>query len=237
MALTQTQRRTPSPDQADDARARIVERKLDGWITGTGTDFDSVVIAGGNGITSHAFAARLAREPRFAGKIVLAAPPKQESRRLIGGVSLGAYAADFLSYAVGLGHTEPVAFRDGAFPSYFLKAPGTTKFHPIVLERGITHDATFEDWAELAYAPAGDAAMSLRNFRKDMRINLLNLQGNIVLSYMVYRCWVSEYQSLPELDASANAVAIQTLKLENEGWERDYEVTKPTEPSFTEPAN
>jgi phage tail-like protein len=71
--------------------------------------------------------------------------------------------------------------------------------------------------------------MSLRNFRKHMRINLLNLQGNIVLSYMVYRCWISEYQPLPELNADANDVAIETVVLEHEGFERDREVREPAE--------
>ena len=126
-------------------------------------------------------------------------------------------------------HTEAVSYRSGAFPSFFLKTPGTTTFDPIVLERGITHDATFDDWAELAYSPAGDAAMSLRNFRKDMRINLLNMQGNIVLSYMVYRCWVSRYQPLPELNADANEVAIETIVLEYEGFDHDREVKEPEE--------
>jgi phage tail-like protein len=126
-------------------------------------------------------------------------------------------------------HTEPLNHRGGFFPSHFLKTPGSTKFDPIILERGVTHDTTFENWAELAYAPAGDAAMSLRNFRKDMRINLLNMQGSVVLSYMVYRCWVSEYQPLSELDANANAVAIETVVLEHEGFERDREVKEPEE--------
>jgi len=126
-------------------------------------------------------------------------------------------------------YTEPVDFRSGSFPSHFLKAPGTSKFDAIVLERGITHDTTFEDWAEAAYAPAGDAAMSLRNFRKDMRINLLNQQGTIVLSYMVFRCWVSEYQPLPELNANGNEVAVETIVLEHEGFERDRAVAEPEE--------
>jgi phage tail-like protein len=126
-------------------------------------------------------------------------------------------------------HTEPVSYRSGAFPSYFLRTPGSTTFDPIILERGVTHDTTFEDWAELAYSPAGDAAMSLRNFRKDMRINLLNMQGTVVLSYMVYRCWVSQYQPLPELNADANDVAIETIVLEHEGFERDREVREPEE--------
>ena len=126
-------------------------------------------------------------------------------------------------------HTESVSYRSGAFPSYFLRTPGTTTFDPIILERGVTHDTTFEDWAELAYSPAGDAPMSLRNFRKDMRINLLNMQGTVVLSYMVYRCWVSQYQPLPELNADANEVAIETIVLEHEGFERDREVREPEE--------
>jgi phage tail-like protein len=122
-----------------------------------------------------------------------------------------------------------VDYRSGTFVSRFLRSPGLSKFDPIVLKRGITHDTTFEDWAELVYHPAGDAAMSLRNFRKDMRINLLNQQGSVVLSYMVYRCWVSEYAPLPDLDADANEVAMETIVLEHEGFERDRGVSEPQE--------
>ena len=126
-------------------------------------------------------------------------------------------------------HTATVEYRRGAFVSHFLKSPGITRFDPIVLERGITHDTTFEDWAELVYHPDGDAAMSLRNFRKDIRINLINLQGAVVLSYMVFRCWVSEYAPLPDLDADANEVALETIVLEHEGFERDRGVAEPSE--------
>ena len=125
--------------------------------------------------------------------------------------------------------TEIVSFRSGSFLNQLLKAPGVTRFEPIVLKRGITHDTTFEEWAELAYNPAGDGAMSLKNFRKDMRINLLNQQGSIVLSYMVFRAWVTEYQPLPELCADANEVAMETIVLEHEGFERDRAVTEPAE--------
>ena len=125
--------------------------------------------------------------------------------------------------------TESVLWRDGTFANHFLTAPGPSSFCPLTLERGITHDPTFEDWAELAYSPDGDAAMSLRNFRKDMRIDLLNQQGSVVLSYMVYRCWVCEYQALPELDANATAVAIEKIVLRYEGFERDRAVTEPEE--------
>lgn len=125
--------------------------------------------------------------------------------------------------------TEVVDYRSGTFVNRFLKSPGLSKFDPIVLKRGVTHDTTFEDWAELVYHPAGDAAMSLRHFRKDMRINLLNQQGTVVLSYMVYRCWVSEYAPLPDLDADANEVAMETIVLEHEGFERDRSVSEPQE--------
>jgi phage tail-like protein len=125
--------------------------------------------------------------------------------------------------------TETILYRDGAFASHLITAPGTTSFEPITLERGITHDTTFEDWAALAYNPAGDAAMSLLTFRKDMLINLLNQQDSVVLSYMVYRCWVAEYEALPVLDAHDNAVAIEKIVLQYEGWERDRDVGEPTE--------
>ncbi len=105
------------------------------------------------------------------------------------------------------------------------------------MERGVTHDTEFEKWANKVwnFGSGLGAEVSLKDFRKDVIIEVYNEAGQLAIAYKVFRCWVSEYQSLPELDASANAVAIQTLKLENEGWERDYEVSEPTEPQFTEP--
>jgi len=123
--------------------------------------------------------------------------------------------------------TEPVIHREGGDPSTSRLSPSVWKFEPITLERGLTHDPEFENWANLANNLAGDAAMSLNNFRKDIIIELLNEQGVTVKAYKVYRCWVSEYQSLPELDANAHAVAIERLVLQNEGWERDASVTEP----------
>jgi phage tail-like protein len=133
--------------------------------------------------------------------------------------------------------TEPITHRDGADPSTERKSPGQSKFEAITLERGVSHDPEFEQWANKVwnYGSGLGAEVSLKDFRKDIIIEVYNEAGQLVLGYRVYRCWVSEYQAMPELDASANAVAIQTLKLENEGWERDYEVTEPTEPEFTEP--
>jgi phage tail-like protein len=125
--------------------------------------------------------------------------------------------------------TEKVEHREGGDPSHSRLSPGRTKFEAITVERGVTHDPEFETWANLVYSTQGDAAMSLRNFRKDVIIDFFNEAGQKALSYKVYRCWVSEYQALPDLDANANAVAIQHLMLENEGWERDADITEPSE--------
>lgn len=125
--------------------------------------------------------------------------------------------------------TEPVVHREGSDPSNFHISPGTTSFPPITLERGLTHDPAFEDWANQTFNLNGDAAMSLKDYRKDIRIDLFNLQGSIVMSFIVYRCWVSEYQALPVLDANDNCVAIERIVLQHEGWVRDTEVTEPTE--------
>ena len=123
--------------------------------------------------------------------------------------------------------TNPVVSRDGNDPSSSHVSPGAWVFAPITLERGITHDPEFENWANLSFQFNGP--MSLKKFRKDIGIELLNEQGVLVKAFHVYRCWVSEYQVLPVLDANANAVAIETITLENEGWERDTSVAEPAE--------
>jgi phage tail-like protein len=125
--------------------------------------------------------------------------------------------------------TEVTEWREGGDPSTSRQLPGKTKYEAVTLEAGLTHDPTFENWANLVHNFQGDAAMSLRNFRKDIIIDVYNEAGQKVHSYKLFRAWVSEYQALAELDASANAVAIQTIKLENEGWERDASVTEPVE--------
>lgn len=133
--------------------------------------------------------------------------------------------------------TEVVRHREGGDPSTSRKSPGRTEYEAITLERGVTHDTAFEQWAgKIWNLGAGlGAEVSLKDFRKDITIELYNEAGQLAIAYKVYRCWVSEYQALPELDANANAVAIQHIKLENEGWERDIAITEPTEPSFTAP--
>jgi phage tail-like protein len=124
---------------------------------------------------------------------------------------------------------EVVKHREGNDPSTARHMPGATSFEAITLERGVTHDEEFEKWANLVYNVGAAGAISLKSFRKDLIIELLNENGQIAKVYKVYRCWVSEYQALPELDANANAVAIEHIKLENEGWERDVEVAEPIE--------
>lgn len=126
--------------------------------------------------------------------------------------------------------TEAVKWRSAGDPTHERIMPGGTSYEPITLEQGLTHDTKFEAWANLVNNVQGNAAMSLRNFRKDIVINVLNLQGVVAISYKVYRAWVSEYQALPEFDAGTmNAVGIQSIVLQHEGWERDTSVQEPVE--------
>jgi phage tail-like protein len=134
--------------------------------------------------------------------------------------------------------TEVVKHREGGDPSSSRKSPGRTEYEAILLERGVTHDTEFEKWANKVwnFGSGLGAETSLNDFRKDITIEVYNEAGQLALAYRVYRCWVSEFQAMPDLDANANAVAIQHIKIENEGWERDYDVTEPKEKSYTEPA-
>jgi len=141
----------------------------------------------------------------------------------------GQYVAGISKVSMLKRTTEVAKHRPANSPSTAIHMPTTTSFEPITLERGVTHDPEFEKWANLVYAPGQAGTISLKNFRKDIIIELLNENGLVAKSYNVYRCWVSEYHALPDLDANANAVAIEMLKLENEGWDRDLAVTEPTE--------
>ena len=149
----------------------------------------------------------------------------------------GRYVAGVSRIGPLVRRTSVIVHREGAEPSSPRKSPGQTDYAPIVLERGVTHDIEFERWANKVWNLGGGegAEVSLEDFRKDIVIELRNEAGQVVLAYFVYRCWVSEYQALPDLDANENSIAIEHIKLENEGWERDYEVREPEEQSFTEP--
>lgn len=133
--------------------------------------------------------------------------------------------------------TEVVEHREGGDPSTSRKSPGRTDYHAVTLERGVTHDVEFEQWANKvwSFGSGGGSEVSLKDFRKDVILELYNESGQLVMAYRLYRCWVSEYQALPELDANGSGVAIQTITLQNEGWERDLEVMEPVEPSYEKP--
>jgi phage tail-like protein len=130
--------------------------------------------------------------------------------------------------------TEVIEHREGGDQSMSRKSPGRTKYEPITLERGVTHDLEFEDWAYKVwnYGEGLGSEVSLKDFRKPITLEVYNEAGQKVIAYQIFRCWVSEYQALPDLDANANAIAIQTMKLENEGWERDRTVEEPLERSI-----
>lgn|SRR4051794_19623146 len=139
----------------------------------------------------------------------------------------GKYVAGLTKMGALKRSTDPVIHREGGDPSHERKSPGKTKYDAVTLERGVTHDTDFEAWANLVHSL--DSPISLRNFRKDIAVDVFNEAGQKVLSYKLFRCWVSEFQALPQLDAATAAVAIESIKLEVEGWERDTAVTEPTE--------
>jgi len=150
----------------------------------------------------------------------------------------GRYVAGISKVSALKRSTEVVKHREGGDPSSTRKSPGRTEYDAITLERGVTHDVAFEQWANKVwnYGAGLGAEVSLKDFRKDITLEMYNEAGQLAIAYKIYRCWVSEYQAMPDLDANANAVAIQHIKLENEGWERDEAVTEPSEPSFTNPS-
>ena len=147
----------------------------------------------------------------------------------------GKYVAGISKMSVLKRTTEVVKHRDGGDASSSRKSPGRTEYDAITLDRGVTHDIAFEQWANKVwnYGAGLGSEVSLADFRKDIVVEMYNEAGQLVIGYKIYRCWVSEYQAMPDLDANANAVAIEHIKLENEGWERDTSVTEPTEPTLT----
>lgn len=150
----------------------------------------------------------------------------------------GRYVAGVSKIGALTRNTDVVSHREGGDPSSERHSPGQTSYEAITLERGVTHDAEFEQWANKVwnYGSGLGSEVSLKDFRKDIRIEMYNEAGQLAIVYHVYRCWVSDFTALPELDAMGNAVAIQSITLQNEGWERDYAVTEPSEPGFLEPS-
>src|SRR2546428_11242069 len=147
----------------------------------------------------------------------------------------GRYVAGISKVSALKRTSEVVEHREGGDASTSRKSPGRVKYDAITLERGVTHDTEFEKWANKVwnFGSGLGAEVSLKDFRKDIIIEVYNEAGQLAIAYNVYRCWVSEYQAAPDLDANATAVAIQHIKLENEGWARDTNVAEPQEPSLT----
>src|ERR671918_815925 len=144
----------------------------------------------------------------------------------------GKYVAGLSKMSALKRTTQVIKHREGGDPNSSHKSPGRTEYEAITFERGVTHDSGFEKWANKVwtYGAGLGSEISLKDFRKDITIEIYNEGGQLAIAYNVYRCWVSEYQALPELDANANAIAIQTIKIENEGWKRDENVMEPSEP-------
>jgi phage tail-like protein len=149
----------------------------------------------------------------------------------------GVYVAGVSKVSALKRTTEVIEHRDGGSPSSPHKTPGRTKFEPITLERGVTHDKEFEQWANKVWNLGSGLGLevSLKDFRRDLIVELLNEAGQVAIAYRIYRAWVSEFQAQADLDANANATLIQSLKIEHEGWERDFDVIEPGEPTFVEP--
>ena len=125
--------------------------------------------------------------------------------------------------------TEVVKHRDGGDNSTDHKSPGRTTYDAITVERGLTHDPEFEAWANKVHPYSGDSAMDLAAYKKNLTLEMMNEKGHVVYRYFLYDCWVSEYTAIPELNANANAVAIESLKIELEGWDRDKDTKEPNE--------
>jgi len=142
----------------------------------------------------------------------------------------GRYVAGVSRISPLIRTTEVVEAREGNGPASTRRLPGRTKYEAITLERGVSHDTEFEQWANaVASSGSGSGRRAAQTaIRKDIVIELYDEKGRLAIAYKVFRCWVSEYQALPELDANANAVLIEHLKLENEGWERDTAVAAPS---------
>jgi phage tail-like protein len=147
----------------------------------------------------------------------------------------GAYVAGVSKVGSLKRSTEVVEHREGGDPSTSHKSPGRTKYEAITLERGLTQDKNFHDWAGKVWNFGGKdgGEASLKDFRKDLYLEVYNEAGQLAIAYKIYRAWVSEYQAMPDLDANANAIAIEHIKIENEGWERDTTVTEPSEPTLS----
>jgi phage tail-like protein len=125
--------------------------------------------------------------------------------------------------------TQVVTYRSGGDNSWERKSPGRTSVDSVMLERGLTQDREFERWAQMVSSWGGDPLKDLVNYKRELTLEVMNEKGQVAMRYHLHECWVSEYTAMPELDAAGNAIAVESLKLELEGWSRDPETTEPDE--------
>ena len=150
----------------------------------------------------------------------------------------GRYVGGFSKVSSLKDMVEAIKHHEGGDSFADRTLPGRNRFEAVTLERAITQDPEFESWANKAWncGTGPGAEVSFKDFRKDIVLKVYNEAGQLALVCKIFRCWVSEFEALPVLDANANAIAIQHVKLDNEGFERDIAVGEPAEPNFTEPA-
>ncbi|HLN88633.1 MAG TPA: phage tail protein [Candidatus Binatia bacterium] len=125
--------------------------------------------------------------------------------------------------------TEVVKFREGGRSLADTKSPGRTSCDAMILERGITYDPNFENWANMVHSYGEKASMDLRNYKRDLALEVMNEKGQVMKRYFLYRCWVSEYSALPQLDTNQNAILVERIKLELKGWEREADTHDPND--------
>jgi len=130
--------------------------------------------------------------------------------------------------------TEVICHREGGDPSSLRRSPGITTYEPIMLTRGRTHDTEFEEWINKVwnFGSTLGTEVSLADFRKDIVIELYNEAGQLAMAFKVFRCWPSEYTPLNELDANNNSIALESITLQHEGWQRDDDISEPAEPKY-----
>jgi phage tail-like protein len=143
----------------------------------------------------------------------------------------GQYVAGLTKMSALKRTTELIEYREAGENITSRKMPGKTSYQAVTLEAGVTYDTAFQDWANLVNDFASHSITSLGDFRKNVTLDIFNEAGIKAISYNLYRCWVSEYQAFPDVDAAANAVAITTIKLEYEWFERDQAVNEPAGPA------
>jgi phage tail-like protein len=133
--------------------------------------------------------------------------------------------------------TQVVTYRSGGDNTWERKSPGRTTYDAIMLERGITQDRDFERWAKQVSSWDGDPTKDLVGYKRELTLEVMNEKGQVAMRCFLHECWVSEYTAMPELDASGNAIAVESVKLELEGWSRDESTTEPDESQPVPPSS